>query len=85
VIELGYGGVWNFLPDVVDVHQHLLSPLGAYVPASQVGTLLFLSGFVPGHTRLICSLQSLPLGASLVLEVIFRLEDSPQSMPVIPT
>ena len=42
-------------------------------------------GFVPGHTRLICGLQSLPLGASLVLEVIFRLEDSPQSMPVIPT
>ena len=27
VIELGYGGVWNLLPDVVDVHQHLLALL----------------------------------------------------------
>ena len=27
VIELGYGGVRNFLPDVVDVHQHLLALL----------------------------------------------------------
>jgi hypothetical protein len=25
VIELGYGAVRNFLPDVVDVHQHLLA------------------------------------------------------------
>src|ERR1700730_8069747 len=27
VIELGYGGVRNFLPGVVDVHQHLLALL----------------------------------------------------------
>src|ERR1700730_1926757 len=27
VIELGYGGVRNFLPAVVDVHQHLLALL----------------------------------------------------------
>ncbi|MEA3186904.1 MAG: hypothetical protein QOD99_734 [Chthoniobacter sp.] len=30
----------------------------------------------PGHTRLVCGVQSLALGAPLVLEVIFRLSDS---------
>jgi hypothetical protein len=30
----------------------------------------------PGHTRLVCGVQSLPLGAPLVLEVIFRLNDA---------
>ena len=30
----------------------------------------------PGHTRLVCGVQSLPLGAPLVLEVIFCLHDS---------
>ena len=29
----------------------------------------------PGHTRLVSGVQSLPLGAPLVLEVIFRLEE----------
>jgi enamine deaminase RidA (YjgF/YER057c/UK114 family) len=33
-------------------------------------------GKVPGHTRLIAGVQSLPIGAPLVLEVIFRVEET---------
>jgi hypothetical protein len=32
-------------------------------------------GADPGHTRLISGLQNLPIGAPLVLEIIFRLDE----------
>ena len=35
----------------------------------------------PGHTRLISGVQSLPIGAPLVLEVIFRLDASSHDIP----
>jgi hypothetical protein len=37
-----------------------------------------------GHTRLIYGVQSLPLGAPLALEVIFRLDDSAGPVPPPP-
>jgi enamine deaminase RidA (YjgF/YER057c/UK114 family) len=37
-----------------------------------------------GHTRLICGVQSLPLGTPLALEVIFRLDDSAGPVPPPP-
>ena len=42
--------------------------------ASELFSQVF--GKEPGHTRLISGVQSLPIGAPLVLEVIFRLDDS---------
>jgi len=54
-----------------------------HVPVADSASELFaqIFGKEPGHTRLISGLQSLPLGAPLVLEVIFRLGESGSETP----
>ena len=54
-----------------------------HVPVADAASELFASifGKDPGHTRLICGVQSLPIGTPLVLEVIFRLDESAGQMP----
>jgi enamine deaminase RidA (YjgF/YER057c/UK114 family) len=56
-----------------------------HVPVADAASELFAAifGQDPGHTRLICGVQSLPIGTPLVLEVIFRLDEStgPQPAP----
>jgi enamine deaminase RidA (YjgF/YER057c/UK114 family) len=49
-----------------------------HVPVADAASELFAAifGNVPGHTRLICGVQSLPIGTPLVLELIFRLDES---------
>jgi enamine deaminase RidA (YjgF/YER057c/UK114 family) len=47
--------------------------------ASELFAQIF--GKDPGHTRLIYGVQSLPIGAPLVLEVIFRLDESARTVP----
>jgi enamine deaminase RidA (YjgF/YER057c/UK114 family) len=54
-----------------------------HVPVADAASELFAAifGKDPGHTRLICGVQSLPIGTPLVLEVIFRLDESAGQMP----
>ena len=49
-----------------------------HVPVADAASELFAAifGQDPGHTRLICGVQSLPIGTPLVLELIFRLDES---------
>ena len=49
-----------------------------HVPVADAASELFAAifGKDPGHTRLICGVQSLPIGTPLVLELIFRLDKS---------
>jgi hypothetical protein len=49
--------------------------------ASELFAQIF--GKDPGHTRLISGVQSLPLGAPLVLEVIFRLDEPDRNAPPV--
>jgi enamine deaminase RidA (YjgF/YER057c/UK114 family) len=54
-----------------------------HVPVADAASELFAAifGKVPGHTRLICGVQSLPIGTPLVLELIFRLDESAGQLP----
>ena len=54
-----------------------------HVPVADAASELFaaLFGKLPGHTRLICGVQSLPIGTPLVLELIFQVEDSASPLP----
>ncbi len=49
-----------------------------HVPVADAASELFAAifGKDPGHTRLICGVQSLPIGTPLVLELIFRLDET---------
>jgi enamine deaminase RidA (YjgF/YER057c/UK114 family) len=49
-----------------------------HVPIADAASELFATifGKIPGHTRLISGVQSLPIGAPLVLELIFQLQNN---------
>ena len=60
-------------------------PLGAYVESSDTGNLLFLSGMLPVvnrklAVRLVYGVQSLPIGAPVIVDTVFEIEPARQSI-----
>ena len=56
-----------------------------HAPVADGASNLFVEIFGPeaGHVRLVYGVQSLPIGAPLIVDVIFEIEPAGQSTPIL--